>query len=87
MKGPLIANTPTDPTVTSLKQWEETGVKVVNYFTLLFCSSIKAQLKALKMLKETGSVEAMKDEFVTYDEYLDVVKYHRWMDLCEKMKK
>ena len=83
VKIPVIGVGPADPAATTIQQWEKTGVKMVTIFGLTLFASIKAQLKALNMLRTEGSLGKIKDEFVTYDEYADIVKLPQWMKLCE----
>lgn len=83
VKIPLIAVAPADPTTTTVKQWEETGVSIVIYFGLTLFSSIKAQLRALQTFRNEGSLEKMKNDFISYNEYGDIVKLSQWMKLVE----
>lgn len=84
VKIPIVAVAPSDPAASTVKQWEETGVKIVIYFGLPLFTAMKAATKALRMLRTEGSVEKMREEFFTYDEYADVVELPRWLKLAEK---
>lgn len=84
VKIPIVAVAPADPSATAVKQWEETGVKMVSYFGLPLFISMKATMKALQMFKAEGSVGKIKDEFFTYDEYAEVVRLPQWLERAEK---
>jgi methylisocitrate lyase len=84
VKIPIVAVAPADPSATTVKQWEETGVRMVGYFGLPLFISMRANMKALHMFKTEGTVAKIKDEFFTYDEYAEIVKLPRWLEQAEK---
>ena len=86
VKIPILAGSPADPAATTVKQWEEAGVKIVLYWTSLLFSSMKAQLRTLEMLRTKGSLAQMKEDFISYPEYLDIVKEDWWGKVPGKHK-
>jgi methylisocitrate lyase len=68
----------------TVKEWEEMGVKMVVYWEVPFCAAIKAATKAVQMLRAEGSVEQMRGELSTYEEYAEVVKLSRWLEMENK---
>ena len=75
---------PSDPSEFVLRDWEETGVKIVGLFGVPLFAVMKAATKALQMLKNKGALKPMKGEFFTYDEYAEVVKLMQWFRREEK---
>jgi methylisocitrate lyase len=84
VKIPVVANAPADPAAFSVKEWEETGVAIVNMFWFPQFAVMKTVTKAVQMLKSKGTLADMKDEFFTFDEYAEVVKIPEWLKWAEK---
>ena len=79
VKIPIMAAARPDPVDWTVKQWENTGVKFVVYWSLMLFASTKAQLKVLKMLQSRESLEQMRGDLVTYEEYANIVGLSQWM--------
>lgn len=65
----------------SKEQWEEAGVKMVFYWSLPLFAAMKAVSRAVRTLKNKGSVEEIKGELFTYDEYGEIVGLQKWMNI------
>jgi len=84
VKIPVIANAPSGPTTYSVEEWEKTGVKIVNYFWLPLFAVMKTIIKVVSTLKTKGNMAQFKDEFLTYDEYAEIVKLPQWLKWTER---
>ena len=80
----LSSFAPSDPSEFVLRDWKETGVKIVGLFGVPLFAAMKAATKALQMLKNKGTLKPLKGEFFTYDEYAEVVKLTQWSRREEK---
>jgi len=47
-------------------------------------AAMKALTKVVAMLKDSGTIRQMSEELVTYEEYEEVVKLSRWLNIDEK---
>jgi len=45
---------------------------------------MKAVTKVVNMLKDSGTTQQMSEELLTYEEYEEVVKLSRWLNIDEK---
>ncbi len=88
VKGPIVATDSSflgdniQPHFT-VKEWEEIGVKIIFYWSLPLFTSIGAIQKALRMLKDKGTVQDMYDEIVSYKKYGEIVD----LEIFEKLGK
>jgi 2-methylisocitrate lyase-like PEP mutase family enzyme len=68
----------------SVDEWKKAGVKMVLYWHLPLFAAMKAVTKVVNMLKDSGTTQQMSEELVTYEEYEEVVKLSRWLNIDEK---
>ena len=57
---------------------------MVLYWHLPLFAAMKAVTKVVNMLKESGTIRQMSEELVTYEEYEEVVKLSKWLNIDEK---
>jgi 2-methylisocitrate lyase-like PEP mutase family enzyme len=67
----------------TVDQWKRTGVKMVLYWFLPLFAAMKAVERAVISLRDTGSIEDVVDNLITYREYSGMVDLNRWLTLEE----
>lgn len=68
----------------SVDEWKSAGVKMVVYWHLPLFAAMKAVAKAVQTLQDTGTTQQMGEEVFTYDDYAEVVKLSKWLNIDEK---
>jgi len=71
---------PCEQPIFTREEWKEIGIKMVIYWALPLFTAMKAITKALRTLKEKGTVVEMRDEIFSYEEYGKIVELQRWLD-------
>ena len=60
------------------------GVKMVLYWHLPLFAAMKVVHRVIKTLKDSGTTQQMSDEIFTYDDYAEVLKLGKWLEIDEK---
>ena len=68
----------------SVDDWKTVGVKMVVYWHLTLFAAMKAVTKVVRIFKESGTTDQMKDDLCTYSEYADVLQLSKWLAIDEK---
>lgn len=65
----------------SVDEWKKAGVKMIIYWHLPLFAAMKAVTKIVQILKETGRTEQMREDVCMYEEYEEVVKLSKWLNI------
>lgn len=82
VKIPIKANS-IDQINVPLKQWEDTGVKMVGYMFVPLYFSMKAMEKSVRALRN-ATIGDMISERATYEDYDRILKADEWRKWAEK---
>jgi len=57
---------------------------MVVYWHLPLFAAMKAVTKAVRVFKESGTTDQMKDDLLTYSEYEEMMQLSKWLEIDEK---